>query len=514
MKKKNLLAVTCVITSALLLCSCGNSFVNEAKKNPTKTVIDSFSVASESVVSESPVFDTVVPALTKGTVSVKVPYEEADVNVTLYNDEEANKAALVFLAGEDSIIPGFGVYANKSELSVECEHLLGETAYGVDFKTLYDDLSKWGIWEEIGIEFAEFEEEYGEQAKALFDFIANPEKVDEINKKELAKLVKTLDKYAKVENTEGAVVVTYDLKAKDINEVVDMCFNWGKQYYEKIIPDYEEYGEEITAAKYFENNYVKDYAVSVSVHLNEKTKDLMKFEVSSKYTKSWPVYGDKYFEEDDETDVTYENDPYEYSFLFDFGEGLTSTNKCDLVVSVTENDYETEKPATETISMSFVKNDSEDKLECKLTATNGEETKQASLLINKKDKTFELTGDEDLGITSVSGTYAKDDGSLIVTFKSIMEYSYYDEEEYNILEDIGEFSITFTKGGRVEFPKYVKITDLTTEDLQALALDVMTTLGVSGAEDEYYDDDYNHEYDVEYDAEYSDEDGWVVVDEF
>ena len=150
MKKKFLLLVTFTLLLSFVLCSCNNSFVKEVEKNPTEMIFKSIKNSVEDVVSENSVLDTVVSSLNKGSVSVGVSDGTDTIDATVYTDAEENKFALLFepatLAGNELQIPGFNVYAHGTEVMVGSNDLFGETVYGINFKTLYEDLSKSSIW--------------------------------------------------------------------------------------------------------------------------------------------------------------------------------------------------------------------------------------------------------------------------------------------------------------------------------------------------------------------------------
>ena len=491
MKKNLILIMLSIVLSVCFLCSCNNTKetkdgtktedtvkskeFNEIKKNPTEEIVNSVSSSIESICSENAVLNTVIPTLQKGTVSVNFPYEETNVDVTIYNDSEARKDAILFASDAGTPIPNFGVYANKSELLIKCESLLGETAYGVDFETLYTDLSNWTVLGEFGVNFEEFDSEYGEQVKALFDFIANPPKSDEFNNEEYDKLVKKLDECViKVDSVEidavKAVVVTYNLKTEDINEIVDVVFVQAKQYFSKFVPDFDKYSEEFTAEKIFENNGIKDFTVSLSVYLNEKNKDIMKAEANIKYIKTPYTNSQTGAMGPSPNEV-----PYKYSVTCDFEKGLKKTDKYEFVLLETKF-AGTEDEESTIISATITESDSKDKLEYKMVITGGENTIESSLLINKENKTFEFTGNEDSDIKSISGTYSIDNQSLTVILDSIKVYDRVIEEIYEALDadkGVGAVEIIFKKDGKVEFPEsYTKITDLTMDDLMTIFMGV------------------------------------------
>ena len=326
------------------------------------------------------------------------------------------------------------------------------------------------------------------------------EDAKKIDKKKLAEIVKKLDeKVISVEQVENSVVVTYDFKTEDINEIVDMILGYIKELEPELFAELEaELDEELNAAYLFEDEFLTDYSASVKVYLNAKTEDIMKFEINCKYSELGYNY-EKYYESGNFDDVTQEVEAiYDSSFVFDFGEGIGSTNKCDITIIEKVDDLFEETQCTEkrttTISKkvttdgnilyeisTFVRSEEDN--------SAWEESTNVSFLINKTDKTFKYSNEDSSDIRSISGYYEVTDKALSVAITSIKAYSYYEDCELEgFSEDylgITEFKISFEKDNTVEFPEsYTKITDMTLEELMSII--------------EKFDSDTEHSDDVLY----------------
>lgn len=487
MKKKFLLLVTSVLLLSFVLCSCNNSFVKEVEKNPTETIFKSIKDSAENIVSENSALDTVISSLHKGSVAFSVSDGTESIGATIYNDVEENKFALLFesmvLAGSESQIPDFNVYANGTEVMVSSKDLLGETVYGLDIKTLYDDLSNSTLWDNLGISFEEFDAEYGEDIQSIINYLTENEDVEKIDKKKLAEIVKKLDeKVISVEQVENAVVVTYDFETEDINEIVDMILEYLKELEPEFFAEFESDGEELNAAYLFEDEFLADYTASVKVYLNAKTEDVMKFEINYKYSELGYDY-EKYYESENFDDMVQEVEViYDGSFVFDFGEGMSSANKCDITIITNENNLFDNTQYVDKRNTTISKKTTTDGnilyeisafVRSEYDNSAWEEMVNLSLLINTTDKTFKYSNEDSSDIRSISGYFEVKDKALSVAITSIKVYSYYEDCELEgFSEDylgITELKISFEKDNTVEFPKsYTKITDMTLEELMSI----------------------------------------------
>ncbi len=233
------LAACMMLSLVALMSGCNKIDKKSVQNNPNAQVLTSIEktkAAFKKGNSGSPLA-WLAAAAEKGAITFETQTDEiGKISNTLYMDKAENKYAdkLLITKGEEKI--EFDLYANKEALVVSAPDFLGEGAYGIDLKNIYNDLKDSGIWETIGISFEDFKKLFG---SILQDVQAenNGQQTASMRKMlEMWNQIKTVTNQCKVTVDEQSIItindmaesvnITYTLTTDQLKQIVDIVMEW------------------------------------------------------------------------------------------------------------------------------------------------------------------------------------------------------------------------------------------------------------------------------------------------
>lgn len=167
MNKMKVFAIVLALFVAFgcILSGCGKDDlgIEAAQKDPVKYLQTALEKTEEALTGEkvselSSLFEELSK---KGTVTVKVDILEEDTSVDgkiAYNAEKniASASLSVEIDGQQIAL---NLYANKNELCLTAPEILGDSAYGISYETLKDDIADSPIWSVLGIDYDDIKDE-------------------------------------------------------------------------------------------------------------------------------------------------------------------------------------------------------------------------------------------------------------------------------------------------------------------------------------------------------------------
>ena len=284
MKKMKVMAVLAVLlVCALCFTACNTLDANKVEKAPTEHVYEAV-VGTVQKSNENNPLRIMAEALQKGLLKINYSNEEImDVSVSLYNDSTASKVALLMDLAQGGNALDVGLYASPKAFAITSKHVLEDQVYGVNIETLYEDLSDWSLWDDLGISFDEFDAQYGETLQELLDSITDTEAqtaLNDVNTTYTKNLIEKLDDLVSgVEdgvvaindkNTEG-IIVTYEINTEALNDLVDYFAAWVSEYVQVVVPEATE-----TGYVQYDTESIKNMQLEcdITVVVDKKTGDL------------------------------------------------------------------------------------------------------------------------------------------------------------------------------------------------------------------------------------------------
>lgn len=237
--KKTLFAkiLILIMCMALLLCGCnkagndsadGGSGGSGKPKSPAKQTVSAFGNTMSAIFAGGASTQVLEDALKTGKITVTVGDKVENV---LYINSEKMQIADELKLDIEGVEVEAEIYLNENDLVVALPEILDD-AYGVDLKNLMNDLKDSALWEMMG---TDYDEVIGELESSMGDVT---ELVDQLQPL-LEDLRKTIDSMlacvdssvsSGTVNVDGqdvkATVITYSFDNEDLNEMVDIVFDY------------------------------------------------------------------------------------------------------------------------------------------------------------------------------------------------------------------------------------------------------------------------------------------------
>lgn len=509
-----------VILTAVLLCmsllmtSCDALSVKKVEEDPTEQLMSSTSSTATNVVNSISPLDPVKAALDKGLFEISYSNDEiGNISNRFYIDAEGKKLANITSAEIGGEKIDLGLYANDSKLAVSSA-LLGDSAYGLDFTTLSEDIKNSAVWDLLGVRYSEVESQFGDLLDSLSGFSAKEEELKkdlEDLKKDIKKILNktevsvSKDKVTVDDQEVKAILISYEFGKDTVNEIAGLVIDW----YADLVKNYTEAlpkgsvdidldPDDLKSGLSDSLDEVDNLNFKLTFALNVKSADIMLFE------------GEMTGESDGEKAKA--------EVSVDFGKNPAKSGAYKAEVKLTSVDGE---EITAKATVYRVNDDDTFERNFTVEAEGDGEKHELGLKFkhDKKSNDFSLSFNEDDNKAEITGTLEYSDSELsLVIAKAVIDG---DETEIGVK--------LFVKAGEEApaMPEFKNLATMSEDDYTALGesvqqnvLPILNALGVpglggtgtpnnNGLDYDYDDDDYDP-YDIykSFDPDYDyDEDG-------
>lgn len=253
MKKRSLTAIAAIFCLMLCFlfsgCASDELGLEAAQKDPQAYLLRAVEHTAEELgTDEESTISKLMKALSeKGTVTVRLEdVDDVDISAVVAYDQSAQAVSGTVAVSADGVRLDMKMWGNADAFAVAVPEILGETAYGLSWETLTEDLSKSEIWNMIGISYGDIAEQIEpmlEQIKQAMDKQKSESPRDELSEKIEAILREA--EYTVAEDGEDAVCVGFTVTKEQMRGFVDTLLDGEPGQLLEMIGDSDD-GENIT----------------------------------------------------------------------------------------------------------------------------------------------------------------------------------------------------------------------------------------------------------------------------
>lgn len=246
-----IVAILCLMICFLFAgCAPEETGLEVAQKDPQAYLLRAVEHTAEELgLNEESTLSKLVKALSeKGTVTVRLEdVEDVDISAVVAYDQSAQAVSGTVAVSADGVEVNMKLWGNADAFAFAVPEIWGETAYGLSWKTLAEDLPRSKIWDMIGISYGDIAEQIEpmlEQIEQIFD-----EQKPEASRDELTAKIETIlreAEYTVAEDGENAVRVGLTVTKEQMRGFVDALLDGELGQLLEMIGNSDD-GEDITA---------------------------------------------------------------------------------------------------------------------------------------------------------------------------------------------------------------------------------------------------------------------------